>query len=155
MGSLQLHQLVVRLSEQLGATPRDWWNFDVELGLGAHLLPCVPAQEGLRFVEGSSITGKAGKIPSSFNASGEVHGLKEWNKREILPAEIQAWSRDRRLNICLRTGDISAVHALDVDVDDPVTADKIAKVIEAAIGVLPKRVRSNSGKFLLLFKLVE
>lgn len=139
----------------LGATLDDWSHFDFALGLSANLLPCVPASADVKVLEGSALAGKVGKIPSMFNGRGEAHGLLAWQKREIMPSEVLEWSKDRRLNMCVRTGPISGVYALDVDVDDPVKADEIAKLIESAIGTLPKRVRSNSGKFLLMFRLQE
>ena len=48
----------------LGATPDDWGHFDFVLGLGANLLPCVPASPNVKVLEGSALTGKVGKIPS-------------------------------------------------------------------------------------------
>lgn len=142
------------MNDQLGATAADWYAFDFELGLSKHLLPCVPASPDVRVAEDSSLKGKVGKIPSQFNGAGEAHGLKAWNTREILPAEVQAWSRDRRLNICVRTGAISGVYAIDVDVE----AGALVSAIERRIwlewtDLLPKRARSNSGKFLIPFRI--
>jgi hypothetical protein len=69
--------------------------------------------------------------------------------------EISAWSKDRRLNICLRMGPISGVYCLDIDEDDRETAESIVREIEAITGPLPKRWRENSGKCLLMFRMEE
>lgn len=138
-----------------GATADEWFHFDFVLGLGGNLLPCVPAGPDVRVLAGSALAGKVGKIPSQFNHAGEAHGLKEWQKREIMSNEIVAWSKDPRLNICVRTGPISGVYALDIDVDDREKAQEIVNAIEAITGPLPKRWRENSGKCLLMFRMSE
>lgn len=142
------------MSEPLGATPADWWTFDVELGLGAHLLPCVPYSPDVRVAAGSSLAKKVGKIPSSYNGAGEAHGLKDWPKRIIAPEEVVLWARDRRLNICVRTGEISGTYAIDVDVEDEQIAHEIAVMI-GKYGEPPavRRMRSNSHKFLAPFRM--
>ena len=138
----------------LGATIDDWMHLDMVLGLGANLLPCVPASPDVKVLPGSALAGKVGKIPSMFNARNEAHGLLAWQKRDIMPTEVAEWSNDRRLNLCIRTGPISGVYAIDCDVDDPAKAAEIETLIEQTLGVkLPKRYRENSGKFLLLFRL--
>jgi hypothetical protein len=138
-----------------GATADEWFHFDFVLGLGGNLLPCVPAGAGVRVLAGSALEGKVGKIPSQFNHQGLAHGLPAWQKREIMSNEIVAWSKDPRLNICVRTGPISGVYALDIDVDDRAKAEEIVRAIEAIAGPLPKRWRENSGKCLLLFRMPE
>lgn len=142
------------MSEPLGATPAEWYHFDFELGLGANLLPCVPAAPGVQAVEGSALEGKIGKIPSMFNGMGLAHGLKDWQKRPIAPEEVGLWSRDRRLNICIRTGSISGVYAIDVDIEDARLAHEIAVMIGKG-GEAPaiRRTRSNSNKFLVPFRM--
>lgn len=105
-------------NEQRGATPEEWFHFDFVLGLGANLLPCVPASPHVHVAAGSALQGKVGKIPSQFNASGEAHGLLNWQKREILSNEVKMWAKDGRYNVCVRLGPISGVYALDVDIDD-------------------------------------
>lgn len=137
-----------------GASAEDWLQFDLVLGLGANLLPCVPYSADVKVAEGSALAAKVGKIPSQYNARGEAHGLLAWNTREILPSEVAEWSQDRRLNMCVRTGPISGIYALDIDVDDRERAEELVALIEQQLGVeLPKRYRDNSGKCLLLFKL--
>jgi hypothetical protein len=137
-----------------GATAEEWFHFDMELGLAAHLLPCVPASPGVVVSAGSALEGKVGKIPSQFNQHGEAHGLKGWQKREITLDEIGMWSRDRRLNLCVRTG-VSGVHAIDVDISDDTLAFEIGNFLAAVFDTLGVRMyarsRSNSTKFLIPF----
>jgi hypothetical protein len=137
-----------------GATSYEWSHWDMVLGLGANLLPCVPASPDVQCVPKSQLIGKIGKIPSAFNCEGLAHGIKDWTKREILGNEITQWANDGRYNVCVRTGPISGVYAIDVDVDDSAKAAEIEQLIEQTLGMkLPKRARSNSGKFLLMFRL--
>jgi hypothetical protein len=137
----------------LGATADDWSHFDFVLGLGANLLPCVPASPDVKVMEGSALAGKVGKIPSMFNGRGEAHGMNDWQKRPIDPAEVRYWASDRRLNMCVRTGPISGIYAFDIDIDDQ-RADDIREQIDDALGVqLPERLRENSNKQLLMFRM--
>jgi hypothetical protein len=140
----------------LGATLDEWGHFDFVLGLGANLLPCVPASPDVKVLEGSALAGKVGKIPSMFNARGEAHGLLAWQKREIMPSEIVEWSADRRLNMCVRTGPISGVYAFDIDIDDT-RAFQVQHRIEDGLDrvIPPSRVRENSRKRLLMFRMEE
>jgi len=136
----------------LGASAEEWAHLDLVLGLGANLLPCVPASPDVQVAEGSALKGKLGKLPSQYNS----HGLLAWNSREIRPSEVAQWSTDRRLNICLRLGPISGCYVFDIDEDDPAKAEDIVQLIESQLGVkLPRRGRSNSGKCSLLFRLQE
>jgi hypothetical protein len=148
----------------LGATSEDWAHFDSVLGLGGHLLPCVPGkQDGDDFVpadpyikvqEGSAIEGKVGKIPSAINGYGEAHGLTGWQKRDITPYEVTQWSLDSRLNMCLRTGPISGVYALDIDIDQFKLVDDIDRIL-TTWAYLPARTRENSFKRLYVFRMEE
>jgi hypothetical protein len=134
-----------------GATPQDWWCFDVELGLGANLLPCVQADAEPG--QGSKIK-TFGKVPSAYDPLGFAYGLKGWQKRELLPNELAQWRKDPLLNICVRLGPLSGVYCLDIDVDDREKSEEIVQLIEKQLGVkLPRRYRENSGKCLLMFKL--
>ena len=138
----------------LGASAEEWAHLDLVLGLGANLLPCVPASPDVQVAEGSTLKGKLGKLPSQYNSHGEAHGLLAWNSREIHPSEVVQWSADRRLNICLRLGPISGCYVFDIDEDDPAKAEEIVQLIESQLGVkLPRRGRANSGKCSLLFRL--
>jgi len=148
------------IKEQRGATAEDWFCWDFILGLGSNLLPCVPAGPDVVVVKGSALEGKVGKIPSMFNRDGEAHGLKDWQKREIMSAEVQQWATDRRLNLCVRTGPISGLYAFDVDIEEPKTSIAVQQELGAAwlkfgITNMPTRARENSCKFLLPFRMAE
>jgi hypothetical protein len=138
----------------LGATIDDWNHFDLMLGLGANLLPCVPYSADVRVAPGSALEGKIGKIPSAFNGRGEAHGILGWPTRDISPAEVAAWSQDRRLNLCVRTGPVSGAYAFDIDIDDE-RAFEVQHLIEEACDrrVEPVRVRDGSHKRLLMFRM--
>jgi hypothetical protein len=143
------------MKNNLGATPDDWAHFDFVLGLGGNLLPCVPASPDVKVQDGSALAGKVGKIPSMFNARGEAHGLTEWQKRPIAPSEVAYWSKDPRLNLCVRTGPISGIYAFDIDIDDE-RADSVNEDIDRTFGVcLPTRNREKSYKRLLMFRMEE
>jgi putative DNA primase/helicase len=142
-------------NEQRGATAEEWFHFDFVLGLGANLLPCVPAGPDVRVVSGSALEGKVGKIPSQFNAAGEAHGLLNWQKREILGNEVKLWSQDRRLNICVRTGPISHVYAVDVDIEDDRAFEVFKEIAPLVGGPVFYRGRPGSNKFLVPFGMEE
>jgi hypothetical protein len=141
------------MTEPKGATAADWFHFEFVLGLGGNLLPCVPAGPDVKVAKDSQLADKVGKIPSMFNRAGEAHGISGWQKRPILSNELQHWSQDSRLNICVRTGPISGVYAIDIDVDDVEKSAAIVHLIESMLGLMPKRYRENSGKCLLMFRL--
>lgn len=144
------------MSDVVGASAQEWAHFAQGLGLAEHLLPCVPNAPGVQVAEKSQLTGKLGKIPSVFNARGQAHGLGGWTKRLIVPAEIAAWSKDGRYNLCIRTGAGSGVYALDCDVTDPELAAKVRREIESAAPDLKgqsRRTRPNSPKFLIPFRM--
>jgi len=142
----------------LGATAEDWAHFDLVLGLSANLLPCVPAAPDVKVLDGSALAGKVGKIPSQFNARGEAHGLLGWQKRAISSEETSQWSKDRRLNLCVRTGPISGIYAFDIDIDDD-RAAAVHQYIDMMMGDGflngPARLRDNSEKRLLMFRMEE
>lgn len=138
----------------LGATADDWARFDFVLGLGANLLPCVPASPDVKVQEGSQIEGKVGKIPSMFNGRGEAHGLTGWQKREIAPSEVKHWASDRRLNLCVRLGSISNIYAFDIDIDDERALD-VRHLIERTLDITFVRTRENSEKRLIMFRMGE
>jgi hypothetical protein len=150
----------------LGASAEDWAHFDLILGLGTNLLPCVPASPDVKVAEGSALAGKVGKIPSMINGRGEAHGLLAWQKREIASSEVQYWSSDRRLNMCVRTGPISGIYAFDIDIESTL-ASEVHELIELELGrllpissrddgnILPERSRENSLKTLLMFRMEE
>lgn len=127
-----------------GATKRDWLHFQHVLGLGRDLLPVVPDKNAVP--SPLSKVKQFGKIPSAYNSRGEAHGIAQWQKREISEDEVEHWSEDRRLSVCVRA---QAVRAIDVDITEPELAKRVLSVLELYSPYpLARRVRANSAKFL-------
>ena len=127
----------------------DWAHFAETLGLGENMLPCVPAAEGIEVTAGSALAGKLGKIPSLFDSDGRAHGITGWTKKVIVPEEIARWGADGRYNICIRTGALSGLFAIDIDIADRDAAARVVELITARIGASPVRCRANSSKCLI------
>ena len=139
----------MELTTQIGASAQDWAHFDLVLGLGADLLPVVCDIEAQ--ISPASKIKKLGKVPTLFDSNGLVVGIKDWPLRKSTHKEIDRWSNEPVYGICLQT---RAVRALDVDVPNVQKAQVIELFIEDYLfKKLPKRMRTNSGKFLLAFKL--
>lgn len=133
-----------------GATPNDWLTLDAWHGLTADLLPVVSNPKAV--VSGASKMKDMGKVPSRYNRAGEVAGFPEWTKFRASEQDIERWKRNPDYGICLQT---RSVRALDIDIPD---FDLMCEVVEFAdaylrnIG-LPRRVRANSAKCLLAFRI--
>jgi predicted P-loop ATPase len=132
-----------------GASPEEWAHFDLVLGLTEDLLPCV-ADPGVAISDKSNMKA-IGKTPSIINRNGKAAGIPEWTAKRSTGKEIERWSQDDRLGICLQC---RQMRALDIDVDHPSAGD-----ISSLFGLmiepewLPIRYRSNSNKCLLAFTL--
>jgi hypothetical protein len=139
----------MRDEAHLGAKPEDWIHFDIALGLGPDLLPVVCDYESK--ISANSSIKKIGKVPSLFNKSGEVVGFKDWTSHQSSDSEITRWMKNPKLGICIQT---RGVRGLDVDVPDREKAKEIADFIDQRLSTrLPKRIRPNTGKFLVPFRL--
>lgn len=138
------------MSERYGATPGEWTTFDIIFGLTSDLLPVVSNPLAL-ISENSKIKDK-GKVPSFYNGVHKVVGISGWTSRETESFDIPEYMKEPDYGICLQT---RCVRALDVDVPDTVKADAILAFIEQSLPdvTLPFRYRSNSGKFLMAFRL--
>lgn len=132
-----------------GANPEEWDHFDFILGLGKDLLPVVSNPNAV--ISPLSNLVDIGKVPSLYNRAGEVGGIKDWTSKETSPAEIERYLTNPDYGICIQT---RRVRAIDVDVDDAVVADKIEAYLQSALGKLPVRRRSNSGKRLFMFEMI-
>jgi predicted P-loop ATPase len=121
-----------------------WLHFDLCLGLTEDLLPVV-ADHTIAPSPSSQVKA-LGKVPGRVVASGAV-GFSGWTQHRSTPKEIERWSKDERLGLCLQT---RHVRALDIDVDSEQAA-LIADVFELIAGKLPQRYRANSHKHLLAF----
>ena len=132
-----------------GATPGEWSHFDLILGLSEDLLPVVCNHQAQ--ISPQSTLSRLGKTPSQYNKKRFVIGLPDWTQRKSSQPDVHAWAKEPDYGICVQT---RRVRALDVDVPGEELAQVIAQFVETHLGVkLPKRMRSNSGKFLLAFTL--
>ncbi len=130
-----------------GATPQEWDQFSLVLGLTADLLPVVSNPNAK--ISPQSKMQKLGKTPSRYNSRGHVCGIKDWPQKIATSDEVRAWREIPDLGICIQT---RLVRALDVDVDDPVLAADIHDRVSSTLGrPLPCRRRGGSSRFLLAF----
>ncbi len=102
------------------------------------------------------------KVPMYLGADGLARGYGGWTTRTpATEQDIQRWQRmgclDRPANVSLRTGEVAgaslACGATDIDVDCPVLAPKIVALAKECLGVSPRRMRPNSPRALMLYRL--
>jgi hypothetical protein len=134
-------------TQHWGATKDDWGHLEFVLGLGEDLLPVVSNPSAV--ISPDSKMQGIGKTPSFLNTRGFVVGIQNWTQRKSTPKQIDEWSKNPDLGICLQT---RIIRAIDADVEDPAEAAAIREFI-AARHTLPTRTRSNSSKFLHLIAL--
>ena len=132
-----------------GATPDEWFHFDLVEGLTSDLLPVV-CRPGQTIYEHSHLK-SYGKVPSRYTAvRREVVGFTNWTSYTSTDRDIVHWSGEEDYGICLQT---RRVRALDFDITD----DGFATYLRDSLSLLgydfPYRTRSNSSKFLTLFSL--
>lgn len=138
-------------NDQYGADQAAWHHF-CTLGLTADLLPVV-SDPTVTISPDSKMQG-LGKTPSRINFRGHAAGIPKWTTRSATTdRDIADWSLEPRYGICIRTGSVCGVCAIDIDVPDPVLAKaikaEIARVLPAV--ALPERYREGTGKTLLAF----
>ncbi len=131
-----------------GATPDDWQHFSTTLGLTRDLLPVVSNPTAT--ISPKSSVKQLGKIPSRYNNDRNVVGIPDWTAQQTADAQVAKWQRDSDLGICLQT---RSVRAIDIDIADAGQAQRVRDAIEVIAGDFPLRMRSNSGKCLLIFKM--
>lgn len=134
-----------------GASPDEWAQWDLELGLTEDLLPLV-CQPGLPIAPTSKLS-SYGKVPTILDAQGHVAGIAGWTSKKTAPARVQRWMQ-QDYGICLQT---RRVRALDVDVEDATLSASIYALLRDWGAILdlvfPIRTRPDSSKFLVLFEL--
>lgn len=135
-------------SAAYGASPAEWAHFSTHLGFTADLLPVVsnPKAE----ISPKSKMAGVGKTPSRYNPDRKVVGIPAWTEHKATAAEVERWQRDGDLGICLQTRE---VRAIDIDIDDQALATRVLDAINLIVGDLPVRMRKNSGKCLLAFRM--
>lgn len=139
------------MSEQnCGASREDWDTLAILLGLQADLLPVV-SNMAATISEMSSMK-DLGKTPSRYNRDRQAVGILRWSQHITTEPDLARWVREPDYGICIQTRE---VRAIDVDVPDQHQAGAIGYFIYDWLGerCLPRRERSNSGKFLLAFRL--
>ena len=134
-----------------GATPEDWLNLSLCLGLTADLAPVVSNTQA-EVAEGSSLKA-LGKVPSRYNKDRKVVGIADWTRKHSSPAQVDHWAKEPDYGICLQT---RTVRALDIDIDDREFAGRVAARFCELVGLTPPaRTRANSGKALLAFRVAS
>ncbi len=131
-----------------GAGPDEWVHFADRLGLMVDLLPVVSNPNAK--ISPDSKMKQLGKTPSRYDKQGLVVGIPQWTQHITTERDIARWIKHSDLGISLQTRE---VRALDIDIDDPMQAQRVVDLISLAAGDLPKRMRSNSGKALLAFSM--
>lgn len=131
-----------------GATENEWLTLDAWHGLTADLLPVVANPKAV--ISPDSKMRDKGKVPSRYNRHGDVAGFPNWTQYKATAEDIERWKKRGDYGICIQT---RTLRALDVDVPDFDLAAKLEDFIISRLGSLPMRVRGNSSKFLLAFRI--
>jgi hypothetical protein len=130
-----------------GASPDEWFHFDLVLGLTEDLLPVVSNPDAK--ISAQSRMKALGKTPSRYNPAGDAVGIPSWTDKRTQPAQIERWAQESDYGICVQT---RLVRALDVDVPSLRDAERIVDLFSRALGQqLPMRTRDGTGKRLLAF----
>ena len=132
------------MTTRYGASPEEWAYFSQILGLAEDMLPVVSNPNAK--ISPNSKMKALGKTPSYYRQHGVV-GIPNWTDQRPNQSTIDAWSREPDYGICIQTRE---VRALDVDIADPAAAERVTHKIARQ---LPARIRTNSSKCLLAFRL--
>lgn len=131
-----------------GATPWEWDQFSMVLGLDKDLLPCVSNPNAK--ISPLSDMKKVGKTPSRYNKLGEAVGITKWTEKIATLDEIDRWSTNEDYGICLQT---RLIRGLDGDITDKELSKALLSLVIKELGLVPVRLRLNSTKFLAAFTL--
>lgn len=130
-----------------GATPDEWFHFDLVLGRTDQLLPVV-CNPGATISPNSKLK-MLGKTPSLYNRDCLATGIKDWTEHVVTEHDFARWSNEPDFGICVRTG--HGWLALDCDSEDEDIQADIRKTLVQLLGELPpRRWRANSNKCLYL-----
>lgn len=101
--------------------------------------------------------GESGKLmtktPAAISAEGKAHMIKGWQGFNATDAMVNRWQSnpDHGIGCVARR-----LKAIDIDVDDVEIADEIDEWFCDFFGVnLPRRVRSNSGRRMLIYRVLN
>lgn len=130
-----------------GATPDEWFHFDLVLGRTDQLLPVVCNPNAA--ISPDSKLKALGKTPSRYNRDRLVTGISQWTEHVVTEHDFSRWSKEPDYGICVRTG--SGWLALDCDSEDAEVQAQIRDLLVQLLGELPpRRTRANSNKCLYL-----
>ncbi|MCN3368106.1 replication protein [Escherichia coli] len=130
-----------------GATPDEWFHFDLVLGRTDQLLPVVCNPDAT--ISPNSKLKMLGKTPSLYNRDRLATGIKDWTEHVVTEHDFARWSNEPDYGICVRTG--HGWLALDCDSEDEDIQTDIRKTLVQLLGELPpRRWRANSNKCLYL-----
>ncbi|HFS8091012.1 TPA: VapE domain-containing protein [Enterobacter hormaechei] len=130
-----------------GATPDEWFHFDLVLGRTDQLLPVV-CNPGATISPNSKLK-MLGKTPSLYNRDRMATGIKDWTEHVVTERDFARWSNEPDYGICVCTG--HGWLALDCDSEDEDIQADIRKTLVQLLGELPpRRWRANSNKCLYL-----
>lgn len=130
-----------------GATPDEWFHFDLVLGRTDQLLPVVCNPNAA--ISPDSKLKALGKTPSRYNRDRLVTGISQWTEHVVTEHDFSRWSKEPDYGICVRTG--SGWLALDCDSEDAEVQAQISDLLVQLLGELPpRRWRANSNKCLYL-----
>lgn len=138
-----------------GASREEWERLAANPAMLPDLLPVI-CDLSVQISPQSSLS-SLGRAPSRINAQQLGHGIKDWPNRMTTLSDVESWSRDSRLGICLQTRNHKV---FDVDVTNPALAEQIKNYLRPKIAGLaccgidnvPLRHRENSSKFALLIR---
>lgn len=137
-----------------GASKEQWEAFrnlvpkDIRPTVNNPTLQTIPDKKGHQEVTG----GRFSKFPSRQYEKG-VGGMVGWQKLNPTDKELDTWQANENygFGIVGRT-----LKGIDIDVDDPITAERIDDAICAFFNAdLPYRSRDNSSRKMLLFRFEE
>lgn len=130
-----------------GATPDEWFHFDLVLGRIDQLLPVVCNPDAA--ISPDSKLKALGKTPSRYNRNRLVTGIAQWTEHVVTEHDFARWSKEPDYGICVRTG--NGWLALDCDSEDADVQQKIHDLLVQLLHVVPpRRWRANSNKCLYL-----
>lgn len=130
-----------------GATPDEWFHFDLVLGRTDQLLPVVCNPDAA--ISPDSKLKALGKTPSRYNRDRLVTGIAQWTEHVVTEHDFVRWSKEPDYGICVRTG--HGWLALDCDSEDADAQATIRDLLVQLLGeVPPRRWRANSNKCLYL-----
>ncbi|EPY4144725.1 VapE domain-containing protein [Klebsiella pneumoniae] len=130
-----------------GATPDEWFHFDLVLGRTDQLLPVVCNPNAA--ISPNSKLKALGKTPSLYNRDHLATGIKDWTEHVVTEHDFARWSKEPDYGICVRTG--NGWLALDCDSEDADVQQKIRDLLAQLLGVVPpRRWCANSNKCLYL-----